>query len=109
MLLEITLLSSSNALEFNIISSVLCFRDQHTVLPLRSTTRSTHVLLGLKLFDLRQVGHPVDGSWLVFISLRASMLLMIRLVLQQLFLAFLRSPSISSFCLDTFIVYTIWM
>jgi hypothetical protein len=48
MFLEIVLLSSSNALEFSIISSALCFRDQHTVLPLRSTTRSTHVLLGLK-------------------------------------------------------------
>jgi hypothetical protein len=48
MLLEIILLSSSNALEFSIISSALCFRDQHTVLPLRSTTWSTHVLLGLK-------------------------------------------------------------
>jgi hypothetical protein len=47
--------------------------------------------------------------WLVFILLRASMLLLIRLVLQQLFLAFLRSLSISSFCLDTFIVYTVWM
>jgi hypothetical protein len=48
-LLEIILLSSLNALEFSIISSALCFRDQHMVLPLRSTTRSTHVLLGLKL------------------------------------------------------------
>jgi hypothetical protein len=48
MLLEIILLSSSNALEFSIISSALCFRDQHTVLPLRSITQSIHVLLGLK-------------------------------------------------------------
>jgi hypothetical protein len=48
MFLEIVLLSSSNALELSIISSALCFRDQHTVLPLISTTRSTHVLLGLK-------------------------------------------------------------
>jgi hypothetical protein len=48
MLLEIILLSSSNALEFSIISSALCFRDQHMVLPLRSTTRPPHVLLGLK-------------------------------------------------------------
>jgi hypothetical protein len=47
--------------------------------------------------------------WLVFISLRASMLPLIRLVLQQLFLAFLRSLSISSSCLDTFIMYTVWM
>jgi hypothetical protein len=47
--------------------------------------------------------------WLVFILLYASMLLLIRLVLQQLFLAFLQSLSISSFCLDTFIVYTVWM
>jgi hypothetical protein len=31
MLLEIILLSSSNALEFSIISSALCFRDQHMV------------------------------------------------------------------------------
>jgi hypothetical protein len=47
--------------------------------------------------------------WLVFISLRASMLLLIRLVLQQLFLVVLQSLSISSFCLDTFIAYTVWM
>jgi hypothetical protein len=31
MLLEIIILSSSNALEFSIISSSLCFRDQHMV------------------------------------------------------------------------------
>jgi hypothetical protein len=31
MLLEIIILSSSNALEFSIISSTLCFRDQHMV------------------------------------------------------------------------------
>jgi hypothetical protein len=31
MLLEIIILSSSNALEFSIISSALCFRDQHMV------------------------------------------------------------------------------
>jgi hypothetical protein len=48
MLLEIIILSSSNALEFSIISLALFFRDQHMVLPLRSATRSTHVLLGLK-------------------------------------------------------------
>jgi hypothetical protein len=48
MLLEIIILSSSNALEFSIISSALCFRDQSMVLPLRSAMRSTHVLLGLK-------------------------------------------------------------
>jgi hypothetical protein len=48
MLLEIIILSSSNALEFSIISSAFCFRDQHMVLPLRSATWSTHVLLGLK-------------------------------------------------------------
>ena len=48
MLLEIIILSSSNALEFSIISLALCFRDQHMVLPLRSAMRSTHVLLGLK-------------------------------------------------------------
>jgi hypothetical protein len=48
MLLEIIILSSSNALEFSIISSALCFRDQHMVLPLRLATWSTHVLLGLK-------------------------------------------------------------
>jgi hypothetical protein len=33
------------------------------------------------LFDWRQIGRLVDGSWLVFISLYASMLLLIRLVL----------------------------
>ena len=62
MLLEIIILSSSNALEFSIISSALCFRDQHMVLPLRLAMRSTHVLLGLKLFDRRQIGRLVDGS-----------------------------------------------
>jgi hypothetical protein len=45
--LEILLSSSSNALEFSIISSTLCFRGQHTVLPLRSSVRSDHILLGL--------------------------------------------------------------
>jgi hypothetical protein len=48
MFLEIVILSSSDALEFSIISSASCFRDQHMVLPLRSVMRSTHVLLGLE-------------------------------------------------------------
>ena len=46
--LEIILSSSSNALEINIISSTLCFRGQHIVLPSRSSMRSAHILLGLK-------------------------------------------------------------
>jgi hypothetical protein len=41
------------------------------------------------LFDLRLIGRSVDGLWLVFISLRASMLLLIRLVPHRLYLAFL--------------------
>jgi hypothetical protein len=48
--LEIILLSSSNALEFGIISPALCFRNRHTVLSLRSTTWSTHVLLGFEIY-----------------------------------------------------------
>jgi hypothetical protein len=48
MFLEIVILSSSDALEFGIISLALCFRDQHMVLPLRPVMQSTHVLLGLK-------------------------------------------------------------
>jgi hypothetical protein len=46
--LEIILSSSLNALEISIISSTLCFRGQHIVLPLRSSMRSAHILLGLK-------------------------------------------------------------
>jgi hypothetical protein len=46
--LEIILSSPSNALEISIISSTLCFRGQHTILPLRSSVRSAHVLLGLE-------------------------------------------------------------
>jgi hypothetical protein len=45
---EIILSSLSNALEISIIPSTLCFRGQHTVLPLRSSMRSAHILLGLK-------------------------------------------------------------
>jgi hypothetical protein len=64
-------------------------------------------------FEIYLIGDRLDiwkmALWLVFILLRASMLLLIRLVLQQLFLAFLRSLSLSSFCLDTFIAYTVWM
>ena len=41
------------------------------------------------LFDLRPIGRSIDGLWLVFISLRASMLLSIRLVPHRLYLAFL--------------------
>jgi len=46
--LGIILSSLPNALETNIISSTLCFRGQHIVLPLRSSMQSAHVLLGLK-------------------------------------------------------------
>jgi hypothetical protein len=46
--LEIILSFSSNALEISIISSTLCFRGQHTVLPSRSSMRFAHILLGLK-------------------------------------------------------------
>jgi hypothetical protein len=41
------------------------------------------------LFDLRLIGRSIDDFWLVFISLRASMLLSIRLVPHRLYLAFL--------------------
>jgi hypothetical protein len=41
------------------------------------------------LFDLQLIGRSIDGLWLVFISLRASMLLSIRLVPHRLYLAFL--------------------
>ena len=60
--LEIIILSSSNALEFSIISSALCFRDQHMVLPWRSAMRSTHVLLGLKF--IWSATDWTSGRWL---------------------------------------------
>jgi hypothetical protein len=71
MLLEIIILSSFHALELNIISSAYALEINM-----------------LSSFQ-RQIGRLVDSSWLVFISLCASMLLLIRLVLQQLYLAFL--------------------
>jgi hypothetical protein len=51
------------------MSSTLCFRGQHTFLSLKPSTRS----------DLRLIGRSIDGLWLVFISLRVSMLLSIKL------------------------------
>ena len=41
------------------------------------------------LFDLRLIGRSIDGPWLVFMSLRALMLLSIRLVPYRPYLAFL--------------------
>jgi hypothetical protein len=41
------------------------------------------------LFDLRLIGRSVDDLCLVFISLHASMLLLIKLVPHRLYLAFL--------------------
>jgi hypothetical protein len=37
----------SNALEISIISSTLCFRDQHSFLSSKSSMRSVHILLGV--------------------------------------------------------------
>jgi hypothetical protein len=63
MLLEISLLSSIPTLE---ISSAIY-----------------PCLVSIEIYLIsQQIGCLVDGSWLVFISLRASMLLLIRLVLQ---------------------------
>jgi hypothetical protein len=68
-----------------------------------------YLVRSCNFFDLRLIGHSVDGLWLVFISLRASMHLLIRLVPHRLYLAFLLSLLISSFCLEVFIAYTVWM
>ena len=48
-----------------------------------------YLVRSCNLFDLRLIGRSVDGLWLVFISLCASMLLLIRLVPHRLYLAFL--------------------
>jgi hypothetical protein len=48
-----------------------------------------YLVRSCNLFDLRLIGRSVDGLWQVFISLRASMLLLIRLVPHRLYLAFL--------------------
>jgi hypothetical protein len=41
------------------------------------------------LFELRLIGRSIDGPWLVFMPLRALMLMSIRLVPHRLYLAFL--------------------
>jgi hypothetical protein len=57
------------------------FEIEHAICP--------YLVRSCNLFDLRLIGRSVDGLWLVFISLRASMLLLIRLVPHRLYLAFL--------------------
>ena len=80
----------SNALEVSIMSSMLCFRGQHTFFFFEfEYTICPYLARSGNLFDLRLIGRSIDGLWLVFISLRASMLLSIRLVPHRLYLAFL--------------------
>jgi hypothetical protein len=40
----------SNALEVSTMSSLLCFRGQHTFLSLKPSTQSAHILLGLAIY-----------------------------------------------------------
>jgi hypothetical protein len=82
-------------------SFIECLRGQHYVINVM-LQRSAYIFVfeaeyaicpylarSGNLFDLRLIRRSIDGFWLVFISLRASMLLSIRLVPYRLYLAFL--------------------
>jgi hypothetical protein len=89
--LELSIISSAYALEISMLPSFSVFREYHRDLPMSCWVRN--------LFDQRQIGCLVDGSWLVFISLCASMLLLIRLVLLVAIFGF---PPI---CIDIFLLF----
>jgi hypothetical protein len=71
------------------MSSTLCFRGRHIFVFGIGHVICPYLVRSSNLFDLRLIGRLVDGLWLVFISLCASMLLLIRLVPHRLYLAFL--------------------
>jgi hypothetical protein len=77
-------------LEINIILLTLCFRGQHTFFVFEAEyVIWPYLARSCNLFDLRLIGRSIDGPWLVFLSLRALMLLSIILIPYQLYLAFL--------------------
>jgi hypothetical protein len=83
----------------------LCSRNSFDAICL-CLVRSEINLIGDRL-DVWLV--EADVSQLGITPLCASMLLLIRLTLQQLHLDFLASQSISSFCRGTFIAYIFWI